>query len=58
MASSVLSSPAPGDPDRWRMRANESRKLAAEAFDPFVKQTMEQVAASYELLAEKARKPY
>jgi len=40
------------------MRANESRKLAAEAFDPFVKQTMEQVAASYELLAEKARKPY
>jgi len=57
MDSSLSSPTAPTDPDHWRMRANETRRLAAEAFDPFVRQTMEQVAASYDLLADRAQKP-
>jgi hypothetical protein len=39
---------------RWRDRAEEMLTMADEATDPVVKQTMLNIAAGYELLAQRA----
>jgi hypothetical protein len=49
---------APGainDPAYWRQRAEEARRLAGELTEPAAKQAMQEVAASYERLAQLAQ---
>jgi len=43
-------------PEYWRSRAEEARAVAAKFADPFSRQMMESVAASYDKLAEWAEK--
>jgi hypothetical protein len=40
------------DPEHWRQRAKESRALADQLADPTAKQTLFEIAQSYERLAE------
>jgi hypothetical protein len=40
------------DPEHWRRRADESRKLANQLDDPDAKATMLEIARSYDRLAE------
>ncbi len=42
------------DPDHWRQRAREMRKMANETGDPSAKASMLKVAAEYDRLAERA----
>lgn len=42
------------DPEYWRFRAKNTRSLAAETTDLSAKKILEDVAASYERLAELA----
>jgi len=42
------------DPEYWRFRAKNTRALAAETVDVSAKRILEDVAASYERLAELA----
>jgi hypothetical protein len=44
------------DPEHWRRRAEESRRIAERLDDPAAKQTMLEIAASYEQLAILAAK--
>ena len=44
------------DPEHWRQRAKESRALAGQLDDPTAKQTLLEIAQSYEELAELAEK--
>jgi hypothetical protein len=39
------------DPAYWRRRADEARRVADEVGDPVAKQTMLEIAISYEQLA-------
>jgi hypothetical protein len=43
------------DPAYWRQRAEEARRLAGELTEPAAKQAMQEVAASYERLAQLAQ---
>jgi hypothetical protein len=46
------------DPSHWRQRAEEARAEAVKLSDPTMKQTMLEIAAAYERLAEiAARRP-
>jgi hypothetical protein len=40
------------DPEHWRRRADESRKIADQLDDPDARATMLEIARSYEQLAE------
>ena len=42
------------DPDHWRKRAAEMRKLASDIEDRTMKENMLRLAAEYEKLAERA----
>ena len=42
------------DPEYWRFRAKNTRELAAETRDVSAKKILEEVASSYERLAELA----
>jgi len=42
------------DPAHWRERADEARRLAETLADPKARQTMLEIAESYERLAERA----
>jgi hypothetical protein len=42
------------DPAHWRERADEARRVAETLVDPKARQTMLEVAANYERLAERA----
>jgi hypothetical protein len=44
------------DPEHWRQRAKESRALADQLDDPTAKQTLLEIAQSYERLAELAER--
>jgi hypothetical protein len=44
------------DPEHWRQRAKQSRDLAKQLEDPMAKQTLLEIAQSYEQLAELAEK--
>ena len=44
------------DPGYWRERAEEARRIAEELVDAVDKQTMLEIAASYENLAALTRK--
>jgi hypothetical protein len=44
------------DPEHWRQRAKESRALADQLDDPTAKQTLSEIAQSYERLAELAER--
>jgi hypothetical protein len=39
------------DPEHWRRRAKEARRVAEQLDDPTAKQTMLEIAQSYERLA-------
>jgi len=43
-------------PEYWASRAEDARTLAAQMSDPLSRKTMENIAASYDKLAEWARK--
>jgi hypothetical protein len=45
------------DPGKWRQRAEEMRKLAAAERDAEIKKTLEQIAADYDRLADRATGP-
>jgi hypothetical protein len=40
------------DPQYWRQRAQDARRLADQFGDPVAKRTLEEIAASYEQLAK------
>jgi hypothetical protein len=40
------------DPAYWRQRADETRRMADELTDPAARQALQEVAASYERLAQ------
>jgi hypothetical protein len=42
------------DPEHWRQRAQEMRKLAEDIKDSPARQTMLRIAADYDRLAERA----
>jgi hypothetical protein len=42
------------DPAHWRERAEEARRVAEALADPKARQTMLEIAESYERLAERA----
>jgi hypothetical protein len=42
------------DPEHWRQRAQEMRKLAEDIKDSAARQTMLRIAADYDRLAERA----
>jgi hypothetical protein len=42
------------DPEHWRQRAEEARRLAEQINDPAAKETMLRVAADYDRLATRA----
>ncbi len=42
------------DPEHWRQRAQDMRKLAQDVNDGAAKQTMLRIAADYDRLAERA----
>jgi hypothetical protein len=42
------------DPAHWRERAEEARRVAETLTDPKARQTMQEIAESYERLAERA----
>ena len=42
------------DPAHWRERAEEARRVAETLTDPKARRTMQEIAASYERLAERA----
>jgi hypothetical protein len=42
------------DPQHWRDRAEDARRLAAEIIDPPSRRTMLEIAESYESLARRA----
>jgi len=42
------------NPQAWRKRAEEMRELAGKEDDPAIKQKLEELAAAYEELAERA----
>jgi len=44
------------DPEHWRQRAKEARALAHQLDDAVAKQTLLEIAQSYEQLAELAEK--
>jgi len=44
------------NPQHWRKRAEDSRRLAGQLDDPFAKKAMLEVALSYEQLAKGAEK--
>lgn len=39
------------DPQHWRDRAEEARRIAAQLSDPVSEKTMNEIAASYDRLA-------
>ena len=43
------------DPAYWRQRAEEARRIAEQLSDPVSQQTMRDIAAAYEQLAEIAQ---
>ena len=43
------------DPEYWRERADEARRIAEQLADAFSKQTMLEIAKSYDNLAALAR---
>ena len=48
-----MNKPSPiDDPAQWRQKADEARRMADQLADPEAKQTMLEIAASYELLAK------
>jgi hypothetical protein len=48
--------PSIDDPDYWRQRATESRRIADRLDDPAQQKTMLEIAEGYEQLAELAEK--
>ena len=44
------------NPERWRERAEEARRIAERLVDAEAKRTMQGIAASYDRLVERARK--
>jgi hypothetical protein len=42
------------DPQHWRRRAQEARRIAEQLDDPAARTTMQEIAVSYERLAELA----
>ena len=51
----MTKSPLVGDPSHWQRRAEEARRIADQLDDPIAKQTMREIAISYERLAALAR---
>ena len=43
--------PLMDDPQHWRQRAEEARRIVGQLNDPISRKTMEEIAASYERLA-------
>jgi len=43
------------DPNHWRRRADEARRLANGSDDPIAKTTLQEIALSYERLAALAK---
>ena len=52
--SERMRKPIKDDPEHWRRRAEESRRVAEQLDDPVAKQTMLDIASSYEQLASLA----
>ena len=50
----AMSSSHINDPEHWRQRAQDMRKLAQDVNDSAAKQTMLRIAADYDRLAERA----
>jgi hypothetical protein len=50
MSTSILD-----DPDHWRERAAESRKIAEQLDEPLAKAAMLRIAQDYDRIAEQAR---
>jgi hypothetical protein len=44
------------DPQHWRQRAEEARRIAGQLSDPVARKTMEEIAVSYDRLADLATK--
>ena len=49
-----MSSSHINDPEHWRQRAQDMRRLAQDVNDSAAKQTMLRIAADYDRLAERA----
>jgi hypothetical protein len=49
-------SPLMDDPQHWRQRAGEARRIAGQLNDLVARKTMEEIAVSYERLAVLAAK--
>ena len=42
-------------PERWRKQAEEARAIGASVRNPETRRVMEEIASSYEMLAERAQ---